>query len=152
MIFCLVVCLCFMGPHPRHMQHMEVPRLGVKLELQLPTYTTDTVSEPCLQPIPQHTTAHSNARSLTHWVRSGIEPTTSWFLVRFVSAVPRSELLYFIFKCSPVVSRISFFQWFVCIRMERRLTCCICLICLKYLLWGRVVLKRFLRVPVVAQW
>jgi len=26
-------------------------------------------------------------------VRPGIEPTTSWFLVRFVSAAPRQELL-----------------------------------------------------------
>ena len=25
-----------------HLQHMEVPRLGVGSELQLPTYTTDT--------------------------------------------------------------------------------------------------------------
>ena len=29
----------FLEPHPRH---MEVPRLGVKLELQLPAYTTAT--------------------------------------------------------------------------------------------------------------
>ena len=29
----------FLGPHVRH---MEVPRLGVKLELQLPVYTTAT--------------------------------------------------------------------------------------------------------------
>ena len=27
----------FLGPHP---QHMEVPRLGVELELQPPAYTT----------------------------------------------------------------------------------------------------------------
>ena len=31
------------------------------------------------------TTAHSNTGSLTHWVRPGIEPATSWFLVRFVN-------------------------------------------------------------------
>ena len=45
----LFVCLfvCFLGPHP---WHMEVPRLGVQLELQLLAYTT----------------AHGNARSLTH--------------------------------------------------------------------------------------
>ena len=36
-----------------------------------------------------HTTAHGNARSLTHWARPGIESTTSWFLVRFVLAVPQ---------------------------------------------------------------
>ena len=28
-----------------------------------------------------YTTAHSNAGSLTHWVRSGIKPATSWFLM-----------------------------------------------------------------------
>ena len=39
--------LFFLRLHPRH---MEVPRLGVKWELQLPARTT----------------AHSNARSLTH--------------------------------------------------------------------------------------
>ena len=36
-----------------------------------------------------YTTALGNARSLTQWEGPGIEPTTSWFLVRFVSAVPR---------------------------------------------------------------
>ena len=39
-----------------------------------------------------YTTAHGNARSLTHWVRPGIEPETSWFLVRFVFTVPQWEL------------------------------------------------------------
>ena len=33
-------------------------------------------------------TAHGNVGSLTHLSRPGIEPTTSWFLVRFVSTVP----------------------------------------------------------------
>ena len=46
-------------------------------------------SEPHL---PTYTTAHGNARSLTHRARPGIEPTTSWCLVRFVSTVPRQEL------------------------------------------------------------
>ena len=32
----------FLGPHG---QHTEVPRLGVKLELQLPTYTTATATQ-----------------------------------------------------------------------------------------------------------
>ena len=31
-----------------------------------------------------YTTAHGNTGSLTHWVRPGIEPATSWFLVRFI--------------------------------------------------------------------
>ena len=54
---------------------MEVPRLGVKSELQLSAYTI----------------AHSKARSLTHWVRPGIEPASSWMLVGFVTTEPRQE-------------------------------------------------------------
>ena len=36
-----------------------------------------------------YTTAHGNARSLTHQVRPRIELATSWFLVRFISTVPQ---------------------------------------------------------------
>ena len=36
--------------------------------------------------------SHSNAESLAHGVRLGIEPTTSWFPIRFVSPAPREEL------------------------------------------------------------
>ena len=44
-----------LGPH---LQHMEVPRLGVKSELQPLAYTTahsNVGSELCLQPTPQLT-------------------------------------------------------------------------------------------------
>ena len=40
-----------------------------------------------------YTTAHGNAGSLTHWIRTGIKPASSWILVRFVSAEPLRELL-----------------------------------------------------------
>ena len=39
-----------------------------------------------------YTTAHGNAGSLTHWERPEIVPATSWFLVRFISAVTHWEL------------------------------------------------------------
>ena len=39
-----------------------------------------------------YTTTHGNARSLIHWARSGIEPSSSWILVRFVSTAPQQEL------------------------------------------------------------
>ena len=65
--------LSFLGLYP---WHMEVPKLGVELELQLPASTT----------------AHNNAESLTHWARPRIEPSSSWILVRFVTAEPRQEL------------------------------------------------------------
>ena len=40
-----------------------------------------------------YTTPHSNARSLTHWARAGIKPSTSWFLVRFVNHCKLSLLM-----------------------------------------------------------
>ena len=58
---------CFPG---LNLWHMEVPRPGVQSELQLPAYST----------------THINAGSLTHWVRPGIEPTSTWILVRFVDS------------------------------------------------------------------
>ena len=39
-----------------------------------------------------YTTVHGNTRSLIHWARPGIEPASSWILVRFISAEPRQEL------------------------------------------------------------
>ena len=36
--------------------------------------------------------SHSSAGSLTHWARPGMETTTSWFLVGFVSAQPQRKL------------------------------------------------------------
>ena len=55
---------------------MEVLRIRVESELYPPAYTT----------------AHGNARSLTHGARPEFERASSWFLVRFVSAAPRWEL------------------------------------------------------------
>ena len=54
-----------------------------------------------------YTTAQGNAGSLTHWVRPGIKPETSWFLVRFVSSVPQKELLLHFLrkKTVPLLSR-----------------------------------------------
>ena len=56
---------------------MDVPRLGVQWEPQLPAYTT----------------AHSNAGSLAYSERPGIKPTSSWILVRSVASAPQWELL-----------------------------------------------------------
>ena len=47
LLLLLFVFLAFLGPH---LWHMDVPRLGVKLELQLPAYTTVTAT-PDLSPV-----------------------------------------------------------------------------------------------------
>ena len=44
-----------------------------------------------------YTAAQGNAGSLTHWARPGIEPTSSWVLVGFITAEPRQELQCFQF-------------------------------------------------------
>ena len=36
--------------------------------------------------------AHANTRLITHWVRPGIEPTSSWMPVGFLTAKPQQKL------------------------------------------------------------
>ena len=84
----LLYCFCcrccyFWGPHTRH---MKVPPRGLNQ-----CYSC--------QPIPQqhriqaasatYAIAHSNTGSRTHWARLGIEPESSWILVRFNSTEPQ---------------------------------------------------------------
>ena len=53
-VFVFVLFFVFVG---MHLWHMEVPRLGVKLELQLPAYTTATQIQATSV---TYTTAHRN--------------------------------------------------------------------------------------------
>ena len=87
--FFVVVCFVFLGPH---LGHMEVPRLGSNRSCSAGLHHShsNARSEPCLRPTPH--TAHGNARSLTHCAWPGIESTTSWILVEFVTAEPRQQL------------------------------------------------------------
>ena len=55
---------------------MEIPRLGVKLELQL--HQIQAASE-------TYATACDNTGSLTHRARPGIEPASSWTLCWFLN-------------------------------------------------------------------
>ena len=55
-----------------------------------------------------HVLQPSNARSLTHWARPGIEPASSWMLVRFVNCwattgTPKFEILKAIWHGTPHV-------------------------------------------------
>ena len=90
--------------------------------LFLPTQKPE-VHPSCCRPMPQsqhrgikassvtYTTAHGNARSLTHWARPGIEPKSSWILVGFVTTEPQqnsSLLTVLILLLSHPVLRIRF--------------------------------------------
>ena len=79
----------FLGPQPGH---MEVPRLGVQLELW-PRPTPQPQQWGIWVTSATYTTTHGNARSLIHWVRPGIKPAISWMLVRFIPAEAQWELL-----------------------------------------------------------
>ena len=81
--------LCFSGPL---LQYMEVPRLGVESELQLlaTAAATATWDQSLVCDLYQ---AHGNTGSLTHQVRPGIEPSSSWILVSFVTTEPQQKLL-----------------------------------------------------------
>ena len=77
----------FLRLYPRY---VEVPRLGVESELQLPCWPTPQPQQCWIWAASvTHTTAHGNSGSLTHWARSGVEPASSWILVGFISSAPQ---------------------------------------------------------------
>ena len=73
-----------------HRKHMEVPRLRVELEVQLSAHPTATATQ---YPSRIYDLHHSSWQRwiLTHWMRPGTEPTSSWIPVRFISAVPQGN-------------------------------------------------------------
>jgi len=73
--------LISLGPHEGH---MEFPKVGVQLELQLPASARATTSGIQVASA-TYTTAQSNAGFLTHWSRPEIEPASSWMLAGFVN-------------------------------------------------------------------
>ena len=74
-----------------HLQHMEVPRLGVELELQPPAYTTGTATQDLSHVCDLHHSSWQH-QILNPPVRPGIKFTSSWILVKFVSAEPPWKL------------------------------------------------------------
>ena len=75
---------CFLGPH---IQHMKVPRLGVKLDLQLLTYTTAVATQDLSPTCDLYHTGY-----LTHWAKPEIRPVSLWIPVGFITAEPQWEL------------------------------------------------------------
>ena len=101
----LFIYSVYLGPYP---WHMEVPRLGVQLELQLPAYATAQQFGIWAASV-TYATGHGNTRSLAHWARPGIKPTTSWFLVSdsFPLRYDGNSKLYSLFKTNPFSHSLS---------------------------------------------
>ena len=74
---------------------MEVPRLGVELELYqfiaALAYATGTETQ-IWATYATYTTALNDVGSLTHWVGSGIEPESSGIQIRFITTETQQEL------------------------------------------------------------
>ena len=71
----------FERPHP---WHMEVPRLDTELELELLAYATSTATRSTSTALSViYIAAYCDARS--YWGRPGIQPISSWILVRFLT-------------------------------------------------------------------
>ena len=73
----------FFGVLGLHLWHIDGPRLGVKSELQLLAYTTATRDPSRVCSL--HHSSLGNTGSLTHSVRPGMKPISSWILVGFVT-------------------------------------------------------------------
>ena len=90
-MFCFFILFyfVFLGPHP---QHLEVPRLGVQSELQLPAYITATT-----MPDPRHTCElHQSSQQcqILNPLSEARDPlASSWTLVGFVTTEPQQALL-----------------------------------------------------------
>ena len=97
--------LVFLGPHP---WNMEVPWLGVSLELQLPCYIPQPQQCRIQATSSTYTSAHSNTRFLTYWAEPGIEPASSWILVGFITTEPQWEFLqvHFLYRITGLHSVI----------------------------------------------
>ena len=84
-LFWFAFCL-FFSFLELHLWHMQLPRLGVESELQLPAYTMATAiairdrSHVC-----NLYQSSWECQILTHWARPGIKPASSWILFRFIT-------------------------------------------------------------------
>ena len=88
------ICFAFLG---LHLQHVEVPRLGVDLELQLPGYTTATatldLSHICKL---HHGSWQYQIPDTLSEARNG--SPILWILIRLLWPEPQRELQEYIFK------------------------------------------------------
>ena len=84
-LFLFFAFYCFLGPHP---WLVEIPRLGVEFELQLPAYTTAIATSDL--------SLTCNLYSLWQcWIPTLLSKARdrTWILVRFITTEPRQELL-----------------------------------------------------------
>ena len=85
-LFCFVFVFCFLGLHSQ-----KVPKLGVKLELQLLAYTTATATQDLSRICKLHHRSQQ-CQILKALSKTRDQTTTSWLLVGFLSNAQQWEL------------------------------------------------------------
>ena len=104
-VFCFVLSfLFFLGLHP---QHMEVPRLGVESELQLPACATATATPDPSQVCYLHH-GLQQCQILNPLSEARIKPVSSWMLIRFISIGAHRELLLIVLEMKSFWEIIQF--------------------------------------------
>ena len=94
---CFSFLFLFLGLKP---SHMEFPWARSPIET-----VADRLHHRQIQATSAtYTTAHGNTRSITHWVKPGIEHASSWILVRFISTEPWWEVLTVILICISLIT------------------------------------------------
>ena len=83
-----------------HLWPMEVPGLWVQSELQPQSYSSTTATQDLSHICDLHSSLQQhNARSLTRWMRPGIEPAPSWTVCHVLNPLTQWDLLnnYFLY-------------------------------------------------------
>ena len=101
------------------LQHMDIPRLGVELLLRLQAHTTSTATSH-LSHICDLCHNCGKAGFLTHWMRPGIKPASSWTLHWVLNLLSNNRNAYLILYCclcwySWLFSCIMFLISFICL-------------------------------------
>ena len=89
----------------RHLRLWVFLSLGVESEVQLPTYTTATATATATRDLRCICDLYHSSQQRqipARWVMPGIKHTSSWILVRFVSAAAQREL-----PDSPIFKRVK---------------------------------------------
>ena len=105
-VFLFFFCLFFV----LHLQHMEVPGLGVESELQLPAYATATAMQDSSY---IYNLRHTlwQCQILTHWVRPEIKPISLCILCQVLNPLSHNgNSLFFFFKIALAIQSLLCFH------------------------------------------
>ena len=94
LFFCLCFLFCLLGATPIAYGSSQARGQIGAAAAGLHHSHSNAGSESRLRPTPQ---LEATLDTLTHWTKPGIEPASSWILVRFITAEPQQELLGFIY-------------------------------------------------------